>query len=69
MALWSVSSSVLLLSLGTMTVESTNDPLNEVQRIVQQLLAGSHLDVLLDLTSKAFILNSFRSSLYSINTP
>ena len=43
--LWSVAPSVLSLSSGTVTVESTNNPLNEVQRVVQQLLGVSHLRV------------------------
>ena len=37
--------SVLLFSSGTVTLESTNNPLNEVQRVVQQLLGVSHLRV------------------------
>ena len=43
--LWFVLPSILLLSSGTLTVASTNDALNEVQRVVQQLLGVSHLRV------------------------
>ena len=45
MVLWFVLPSVLLLSSGAVTVESTTDLLNEVQRVVQQLLGVSHLRV------------------------
>ena len=49
MVLWSFSPSVLLLFLGTVTVASTNDPLNEVRRVVQQLQGVSHLRVKMGL--------------------
>ena len=41
--LWFVSPSVL--SLASVTPKATNNPLNEVQRVVQQLLGVSHLRV------------------------
>ena len=43
MVLWSVVPSVL--SLASVTPKATNNPLNEVQRVVQQLLGVSHLTV------------------------
>ena len=45
MVLWFVLPLVLLLSSGAVTVESTTYLLNEVQRVVQQLLGVSHLRV------------------------
>ena len=45
MVRWFVLASVLLLSSGTVIVASTNDPLNALQRVVQQLLGVRHLRV------------------------
>ena len=43
MVLWSIVPSVL--SLASVTSKATHNPLNEVQRVVQQLLGVSHLRV------------------------
>ena len=43
MVLWFVLPSVL--SLASVTPKATNNPLNKVQRVVQQLLGVSHLRV------------------------
>ena len=47
--------SVLLLSSGTVTIASTNDPLNGIKRIVQKPLGVSHVRVKVALTSNALI--------------